>query len=76
MSGNSGSQGASGFNTPALPGFNVTWDRHAGVWVARSQTLDATLRGRNQAELDQARDHLALRLGEELQQIVRKPPDT
>lgn len=53
MSGNSVSQGPSGMATPWLKGYTVT--RDGEEWVARHNTIDLTLRGRNQEELDNAR---------------------
>jgi hypothetical protein len=62
------------FGVPILPGYTVTWDDEAGEWLARSTEFDATLRGKSQAELEAARWQLALRLAEELQQIIRHAP--
>jgi hypothetical protein len=64
----------SGAQAPILPGYAVTWDADAREWVARSTEFETVLRGKNQAELDTARWQLALRLAEELQQIIRSAP--
>jgi hypothetical protein len=72
MSDNSGSEV---YGTPILNGYTVTWDVTIGEWVARSNSSDTTLHGRNQAELDAARWELVVGLADELSQILREAPE-
>lgn len=74
MSGNSTSQGASGFNTPVLPGYTVRWDEAAGEWVATSDTYGTVLRGRDQRALEAARGAVVTQLADEMYQIIRAAP--
>jgi hypothetical protein len=70
MSGNSGSQGASGMNAPSLPGWKTTWDHEQREWVLRRAGFP-DLRGRNQRELELARGRLVVAQGDELMDICR-----
>lgn len=68
MSDNSGS---GVFGTPILNGYAVTWDVTTGEWVARSNSSDTVLRGKNQAAV---RWDLVVSLADELSQIIRYAP--
>lgn len=74
MSTNSNSGGASGFNTPVLPGYTVRRDEEAGEWVARSDSFGTELRGKDQRALEQARGAVVTRAAKELSQILREAP--
>jgi hypothetical protein len=74
MSGNSSSQGASGMNTPVLPGYTVTWDDDRRQWAASSNTDDTVLYGVDQQELELARKRLVTRLADDLNQMIREAP--
>lgn len=74
MSGNSGSQGASGMDTPVLPGYEITRDDQAREWVARSIKGDRELRGRNQDELELARNRVVVDIAEDMKRMFAYAP--
>lgn len=59
---------------PFLSGYTTTYDPDTGEWVARSNTRRYELRGKDQAELDQARWDLIVRLAEDLSEIINAAP--
>jgi hypothetical protein len=61
--------------TPSLNGYTVKWSVATGEWVARSNTSDTVLRGKDQDELNAARWRLIVSLADELQQILREAPE-
>lgn len=63
------------FGKPFLNGYTVEWDITTGEWVARSDSADTVLRGKNQAELDAARWNLVVSLADNLSQILREAPE-
>jgi hypothetical protein len=65
----------SAIGTPSLNGYTVAWDADAGEWVARSNSSDTVLRGKNQGELDAARWRLVMTLADELSEIIRAAPE-
>jgi hypothetical protein len=66
--------GSSVFGKPFLNGYSVEWDVTTGKWVARSNSSDTVLRGKDQAELDKARWTLVVSLADQLSQIIRYAP--
>lgn len=74
MSGNSGSQGASGMNAPVLPGFEVTWDYDRRCWKAWSQSTGTVLHGANQRELELARNARVMEYASDITDAIAYAP--
>lgn len=71
---NNGSQGASGMNTPVLPGYTVGWDDKTREWVARSADGARELRGKNQRQLELARNRNVVTVAEEMRELFAYAP--
>jgi hypothetical protein len=62
------------FGKPFLNGYSVECDVTTGRWVARSNSSDTVLRGKDQAEVDKPRWTLVVSLADQLSQIIRYAP--
>jgi hypothetical protein len=59
---------------PFLTGYTTIWEPEGGQWVARSNSSDTVLHGKDQAQLDAARWDLIISLADELQRIIQAAP--
>jgi hypothetical protein len=61
--------------TPYLPGYVVTWDTVTRQWVARSETSDDVLYGKDQTALTLARCRLVMKMADDLSATIRAAPE-
>jgi hypothetical protein len=66
----SDNSGNGAFGRPILPGYTVEWHAEAEVWVATSES-GPELRGRDQRELESARNQRAAQIGDDIMGICR-----